>query len=86
MAAVAVTAGTQRYTVWGDEQVCHLALTSVDDGDTFAAGSLGFAIIHNCVFTPTTAVLVVPTFSGTTITFKVGSGSVAGQLSIWGKP
>ena len=80
----AVTASAPKFTVWGDKNVLTITCASVDDADTFAAGSWGFGIIDNCVFTPTTAVLVVPTFSGTTVTFKVASGSVAGTLTIWG--
>ena len=85
MAAVSVTASSVVYHNWGDCQAVSMDLTSVDDADTLAAGSYGFGLIHNCFFTPTTAVVAVPTFSGTTITFKVAAGSVAGRLTIVGR-
>lgn len=85
MAAVAVTANTVTYHNWGDCQAVSLQCTSVDDLDTFAAGSYGFGLIHNVIFTPTTAVVVVPSFSGTTVTFLVGAGSVAGRLTVIGR-
>ena len=85
MAAVAVTAASVQYHNWGDCQAVSMDLTSVDDTDTLAAGSYGFGIVHNVIFTPTTAVVVVPSFSGTTITFLVAAGSIAGRLTIVGK-
>lgn len=85
MAAVAVTAGTFVVHSWGDCMAATMDITSVDDADTFAAATYGFGIIHNVIFNPTTAVVVNPTISGTTVTFKVASGSVAGRLTIVGR-
>lgn len=86
MAAVAVTAGTITVENLGSIQAQTQSITSVDDGDTFAAGSIcGFSKITNVIFTPTTAVVAVPTFSGSTVTFKVAAGSVAGVLTVFGK-
>jgi len=85
MAAVAVTAASVTFHSWGDCQAMSADLTSVDDADTLAAGSYGFGIIHNVIFTPTTAVVAVPSFSGTTITFKVAAGSIAGRITIVGR-
>lgn len=86
MAAVSITTGTARVENWGDTMAFHVDITSVDDADTFDAGAQGgFGVIDNAFFTPTTAVVAVPTFSGTTITFKVASGSVAGRLTIVGR-
>lgn len=82
MAAVALTAGTSEYTVWGNKLVLTADITSVDDLDTFTPA--GFSKIDNVVFTPTTAVVVVPSVSGTTITFLVAAGSVAGRITVWG--
>ncbi len=86
MAAVAVTAASIVFENSGSVTMFTADITSVDDADTFAAGTVcGFGIIRNAVFTPTTAVVAIPSISGTTITFKVAAGSVAGRLTVWGK-
>lgn len=66
----------------GDTEAMSSDFTSVSDGDTYVAP---FGIIHNALFTPTTAVVVVPTFSASTVTFKVASGTVTGRLTVWGR-
>ncbi len=85
MAAVAVTAASVRFHNWGDSMEFNADITSVDDGDTFAAATYGFGIIDNVIFNPTTAVVVIPTISGTTVTFDVAAGSVAGRFSVFGR-
>lgn len=86
MAAVTVTAASVRFENWGDTQAWHADITSVDDGDTLAAATVcGFGIIDQVIFTPTTAVVVVPSFSGTTVTFLVAAGTVAGRLTVVGR-
>lgn len=67
---------------WGDVNAVSGDVASVADGDTFASP---FSLITNAIFTPTTAVVVVPSFSGSTITFKVGSGTPTGRLTIIGR-
>ena len=67
---------------WGDVSAVSGDVSTVADGDTFASP---FSLITNVFFTPTTAVLVVPTFSGSTITFKVASGTPTGRLTIIGR-
>lgn len=76
------TVASVTYHNMGDVEAVSSDFTSVADGDTFTAP---FSLIHNVVFTPTTSVLVVPTFSGRTITFKVAAGTIAGRLTIWGR-
>ncbi len=86
MAAVSITAGSAVFHNFGDTEGASFDITSVDDADTFDAKvNCGFSIIHNAIFTPTTAVVAVPTISTTTITFKVASGSVAGRLTVIGR-
>jgi hypothetical protein len=86
MSAVVVTASSIVYHNFGDTEAFTADITSVDDADTFDAKAVaGFGIVHNAIFTPTTAVVAVPTISGSTITFKVASGSIAGRLTVFGR-
>ena len=86
MAAVSVTASSVAFENLGSVTMWTGDITSVDDADTFAAATqCGFGLIRSVNFVPTTAVVAVPTFSGTTITFKVAAGTVAGRLTVIGK-
>jgi hypothetical protein len=84
-----MAAKTMSSPVWesiGSLQMISGSISSVSDGDTFdAKGQIGFDIISNAICNPTTAVVVTPTISGTTITFKVASGTPTITLSVLGK-
>jgi hypothetical protein len=64
-------------------QFLTFSVATVADGDTLVVP--GFSRIHNAIATPDSAVVVVPTFSGKTITFKVASGTPTCVVSVWGE-
>jgi len=70
----------------GEVQAVTGTIASIADGDTLdVAAQCGFNIITNVIATPTTAVVVTPTFSGTTVTFKVATGTPTAAVTVIGK-
>lgn len=82
MAAQTMTASTITWHNWGDCSAVSGDVATISDGDTLVSP---FGLIHNVIFTPTTAVVAVPSFSGTTITFRIASGTPSGRLTIIGR-
>lgn len=79
MAAVTVT--NLQSTVEGNKNVWFATVASVDDGDTWVTP---LQAVESVLFTPTTAVAWGATISGSTITFKVASGTLAGIVRVSG--
>lgn len=82
MAVKTITAATIVWENMGSVEAVSGTVATISDGDTLVSP---LPTITNVLFDPTTAVLVVPTFSGATITFKVAAGTPTGRLTIWGK-
>lgn len=79
-----VTIANRRDTVWGDNRVARADLSSIDTNDTWTTG---FQTIEQVIIGPSAAGAATQigyTVSGGTITFKVESGSLAGQFTVIG--
>lgn len=83
MATVYITDGSGRYDDWGEQLVMTADIAAVADGDTFTPP--GFLLIRNVICNPDDAVVVVANISGTTITFKVASGTPALRVTVIGQ-
>ncbi len=71
---------------FGDTEAVSASVTSITDGDTLdAKAQAGFGVVHNVIVNPTTAVLVTAAISGSTITFKVASGTPTAVVTILGR-
>lgn len=82
MAVKTMTTASIAWHNWGDCAAVSGDVATITDGDTLVSP---FGLVHNVIFTPTTSVVVVPTFSGRTITFKVASGTPSGRLTVIGR-
>ena len=80
----AVTEASRQDTVWGNKRVVITSLSSIDNNDTYATG---LQTVEQVILGPNAAGATTQmgyTVSGGTVTFKVKSGSLAGQFTFIG--
>lgn len=73
---------TPQYDNLGSMNAVTGNIATLADGDTLTSP---LSSLLNVICTPTTSVVVTPTFSGQTITFKVASGTPTVAVTILGK-
>jgi len=76
------TLSTPQWDNLGSLEAVTGTIATLADGDTLVSPLSGLLQV---ICTPTTAVVVVPSFSGQTVTFLVASGTPTVKVTLFGK-